>query len=148
MVMMRSARTDEDERDVVPIRRRGRSSKPYYEQEVEDEEYTRTGRSRADDWEDQFDDYDDEEDDVEFEDAMEYLEEVLDNWDPTEHPMFGNEVVPNPLLDSIDPDGAADRFPELARDPRFWFEMLLFVAFLDFLSLAGPQDAIPSLPFT
>ncbi|CAB9497525.1 expressed unknown protein [Seminavis robusta] len=56
--------------------------------------------------------------------------------------MFGKGVIPNPLLDSIDPDGAADRFPELARDPWFWFDMILFVLLLDFLSFAGPRQAL------
>ena len=49
-------------------------------------------------------------------------------------------------LDSIDPDGAADRFPELASDPKFWIDMALFIAVLNFLSSVGPQDPFPSLP--
>lgn len=63
-----------------------------------------------------------------------------------EYELFGDVLIPNPLLDSMDPDGAAERFPELARDPRFWFDMLLFVAFLDFLSYAGPRDPFPDFP--
>jgi hypothetical protein len=61
--------------------------------------------------------------------------------------LFEDVVIPNPLLDSIDPDGAADRFPELARDPKFWFDMLLFLAFLNFLSSVGPRDPLPDLPW-
>jgi hypothetical protein len=57
-------------------------------------------------------------------------------------------IIPNPLLDSMDPDGAADRFPELIRDPKFWLDMVLFLAFLDFLSAAGPQsNPFPDLPW-
>jgi hypothetical protein len=72
--------------------------------------------------------------------------EYLDEDDEEEYDMFENVLIPNPLLDSIDPDGAAERFPELARDPRFWFDMVLFIAFLDFLSYAGPRDPFPDLP--
>jgi hypothetical protein len=67
--------------------------------------------------------------------------------DDEDHDLFGNYIIPNPLLDSIDPDGAADRFPELARDPRFWIDMALFVAFLNFLSSVGPRDTLPDIPW-
>lgn len=69
-----------------------------------------------------------------------------DDEDEEEYDLFGNELIPNPLLDSIDPDGAAERFPELARDPRFWFDMALFIAFLNFLSSVGPRDPFPDIP--
>ena len=59
--------------------------------------------------------------------------------------IFSNTIIPNPLLDSIDPDGAAERFPELASDPKFWFDMFLFIAFLNFLSFIGPRNPFPDL---
>jgi hypothetical protein len=83
------------------------------------------------------------------EESWDYLDEDLDDdddEDEEDYDLFGTVLIPNPLLDSIDPDGAADRFPELARDPRFWFDMVLFIAFLDFLSYAGPRDPFPDLP--
>ena len=61
--------------------------------------------------------------------------------------LFSNVLIDNPILDSIDPDGAAERFPELARDPRFWFDMVLFITFLDLLSTIGPQNTFPDIPF-
>lgn len=109
-VVLRSARTDDENADLVPIRRqKGRQSKPYYEEEEEEYFSDRRGENN------EYNYYDEEnsDEDNEFDDVIEYLEEALDNWDPAEHPMFGNEVVPNALLDSMDPDGAADRFPEL-----------------------------------
>ena len=99
----------------------GRVSERYYDEDDDDKEYR---------YEDDYDE--DYEEDDEYEDAN----------DDDEYSFFGNGVIPNPLLDSIDPDGAADRFPELARDPRFWFDMLLFVFFLDLLSYFVPRDQI------
>jgi hypothetical protein len=128
---------DEDERELVPVRRRKGASK-YYDQDDDQDEayddkesyyYDDDEMEDDDDWDE--DDEDDDEDDGEID--YDYL--------------FENTVIPNPLLDSIDPDGAADRFPELARDPRFWFDMALFIAFLNFLSFAGPRDPFPDIPF-
>ncbi len=64
---------------------------------------------------------------------------ILDDYSDEDYEMFSNVIIPNPILDSIDPDGAADRFPELARDPKFWFEIGLFLAFINFLSFIGPR---------
>jgi hypothetical protein len=76
----------------------------------------------------------------------EYLEDDDDDDDDDEsYDLFSNVIIDNPLLDSIDPDGAAERFPELARDPKFWLDIFLFICVLDFLSLMGPQDNLPDL---
>jgi hypothetical protein len=162
-ILQRGRRDDDDnEEELVPVRRQRSGRKPYYEDDVdepvvEEQYYNEDNRKgpaagRTYEREDYYDDDDDEDelnddDEVEdFDDALAYLDEVLDEWEPTEHKLFGNEIVPNVLLDNVDPDGAADRFPELARDPRFWFDLVLLIMFLDFLSLAGPQDALPLLP--
>lgn len=62
---------------------------------------------------------------------------------------FSNTVIPNQLLDSIDPDGSAERFSELASDPRFWFDIFLFITVLDFISFIGPRnpflDLVPEM---
>lgn len=103
-------------------RQDGRSNKrPYYEDDLDD-----------DDDEDLWDDLD------------QVVDDLLDQEE--EYDLFGNELIPNPILDSIDPDGAAERFPELARDPRFWIDMVLFIAFLNFLSDIGPRDFLPDIP--
>lgn len=120
----------EDDRERIRIPRRRRRSRIDYEEEAE-EDY----EDAYYDGESLFDDDDDEEDWDEYDDAEE------------ENDLFENTVIPNPLLDSIDPDGAADRFPELARDPRFWFDMVLFIAFLNFLSSVGPRDPFPDIPW-
>ncbi len=94
--------------------------------DVDDQEYYSNSRNLDDD--DDSEDDDDEDDDDDFE-------------------LWGNTIIPNPLLDSMDPDGAADRFPELARDPRFWFDMAIFIAVLNFLSSVGPRDPFPDIPW-
>ena len=101
----------------------------YYDDEDDDDgEYYDDEYDYEEIWDD---DYEDDDDEIEI-DTDKLIEDV---------------VVPNPLLDSIDPDGAADRFPELARDPKFWIDMCLFIAFLNFLSFAGPRDPFPDLPW-
>jgi len=105
----------------------GRDAQRLYDEEIESEDDE--GDDEEEDW--LFDEDDDDDDD-----AAELGSGLLENI-----------VLPNPLLDSMDPDGAADRFPELARDPRFWLDMALFVAFLNFLSSVGPRDPFPDLPW-
>jgi transglutaminase-like putative cysteine protease len=120
---------DEDEdlkRVKVPIRRqRGRFAGD------EEEEYD------PDEFYDVDDEYDDEFDDDEEDDE--------DDDDDDDYGLFSDVIIDNPLLDSMDPDGTAERFPELARDPRFWLDMVLLFAFLDFLSAVGPRDSLPDL---
>ena len=84
--------------------------------------------TESDEW-DEFDEDDENEED--------------DDWDIDEtkqYDLLENIIIPNPLLDSMDPDGTIERLPELLSDPRFWFDMVLFILFLDFLSFAGPQS--------
>jgi hypothetical protein len=138
---------DDDDPELVPVRggRRwgkwGRSA----EQDVdEDQPYSDRDRADQTDYYDEIDGLEeDDELDEEYDDFDEDDEDVEE-----ENDLFGNVLIPNPLLDAMDPDGAAERFPELAQDPRFWFDMILFVAFLDFLSFAGPRDPFPDIPWT
>jgi hypothetical protein len=135
------ASTENDNREFARVRRERRND-PEGDDETEDDRtagdyYARNARVSGD----RAYSEDDE--------SWDYLDEDLDDDDDDEkedYDLFGTVLIPNPLLDSIDPDGAADRFPELARDPRFWFDMVLFIAFLDFLSYAGPRDPFPDLP--
>ena len=121
-----------DEKEYVRVPRGRRGSRSYYDDDDYDDPYDddrRENRNYIYDEDDDDDDYDEDE----------YEEEEYD--------LFGDEIIPNPLLDSMDPDGAAERFPELARDPKFWFEMFLFISFLNFLSDIGPRDYLPEIPW-
>ena len=115
---------DDRERELARVRRR----RSRYE---DDDRYETEGIMDAADmledegFFDDLEDYDDEYDDDNDEDYED---------DDESRDVFSNTVIPNPILDSIDPDGAAERFPELAADPRFWFDMFLFIAFLNFIS--------------
>ncbi|KAL3921107.1 MAG: hypothetical protein SGILL_002924 [Bacillariaceae sp.] len=82
-------------------------------------------------------------DEMEARGVFDRYEEFEDDDDEPLGGVFQDVLIPNPILDSIDPDGAADRFPELARDPKFWFDMVLFLAFINFVSFIGPRNPYP-----
>ncbi|GKY93046.1 hypothetical protein MPSEU_000272900 [Mayamaea pseudoterrestris] len=130
----------EDERELVKVPRGRRKGKYYNDDDDDESDYTASSSRRASYFdEDEYDEDDDEEDD-------EPLDEQQVNRELSD--LFENVIIPNPLLDSMDPDGAADRFwPELARDPRFWFDLALLIAFLNFVSFAGPRDTLADLPW-
>ena len=142
---------DDKEREFARVRRRrGRSAYADDDDDIYDEDSSSSSsssRSVVDDssvmdaanlLEDKgfFDDLDDDEydddDDVENDESYD---------------MFSNTLIPNPILDSIDPEGSADRFEELASDPKFWFDLFLFLAFINFVSYIGPRnmDSIPAI---
>jgi len=140
---------DDDERDREFARVRRRRGRGGYADDEDDGGYEETSvetdrrsgsrsgdgvMDAADMLEDEgfFDDMDDEDYDE-------------DERDDESYEMFSNTVIPNPILDSIDPDGSADRFPELAADPRFWLDMFLFIAFLNFISFIGPRNPFPEM---
>ena len=139
---------DDDEREYARIRRggRGKEQRPLNDDaddEIDDDPATRRRNEQNPYYRDEDDDDNDDE--------WDFIDDLGEQWEGDfeeieKHDLLGNVLIPNPILDNIDPDGAADRFPELARDPRFWFDIFLFVAFLDFLSLVGPRDPFPDLP--
>lgn len=139
----RGSDIDDDEREREFARVRRRKGRGGYADD-EDDGYETDGRNAdsvmdaANMLEDEgfFDEMDDEDYDEDDEDDRE---------DDESYDMFSNTVIPNPLLDSIDPDGAAERFPELAADPRFWLDMFLFIAFLNFISFIGPRNPFPEM---
>jgi len=150
---------DEDgvKREYARVRRK-RERRSYYDDDdgdfdnsIDDESDDRNGRRRVDQGA-VADNYPGREidEDIEFydEDDAEEDNEYIDDNDDEEYSFFGSGVIPNPLLDSIDPDGAADRFPELVTDPKFLFDMFLFVVFLDFLSVVGPQQTMSVIPWS
>jgi hypothetical protein len=115
----------EDDRELVYARRsgrRGREEGAYY-----DEDSSSSGSRRYQD-NVEFFDLDDDDDDM--------FEEDFDrkkNSDLYEETYNG--IIPNPLLDAMDPDGVYERLgPELFKDWTFWRDMILFTAFLAFFT--------------
>jgi len=84
-------------------------------------------RMRLQEEEDYYDDDDDEYDDDEYDDD-EYEEDYDDDDDEVDD-LLNDEIIPNTLLDQIDPDGAIERFPELVADGNFWRDSFLFTTF-------------------
>ena len=123
---------DDDEEELVRVPRRNRRGRFYEDRESEEAFYDSVERRIYG----QSDDIEDDED-----------EDLDDDDDEEEYGIFSNVLIDNPILDRIDPDGAAERFPELAKDPRFWIDMFLFIAFLDWLSAIGPQNYFRDLPY-
>lgn len=75
-------------------------------------------------------DYDD---DIEFFD----LDDDEDDFDDDDDysPSSYNDIIPNPLLDAMDPDGVYERLgPELFSDWTFWRDAALFCLFLAFFT--------------
>jgi hypothetical protein len=126
-----SSNKDEDREYAYVKRKRGRRD---YDDDQEEEDQD----ERNYDTKDYYDEDDDEEE-----------EDWDSDWDDEaeDYELLGNVLIPNPILDAMDPDGTAERFPELAKDPRFWFDMFLFITFLDFLSTVGPRDPFPDIPW-
>lgn len=129
---------DDDDRGGIFARvrrRRGRRGGYYdndddrFDQEVDDDLGRAADRLEARGIFDRFFDNDDDDDD-----------------DDENGGIFADVLIPNPILDNIDPDGAAERFPELAQDPRFWLDMFLFLAFINFVSFIGPRNPFPDMP--
>lgn len=87
------------------------------------ERTNRRNRKYSDDIYDEVEFDDDEDDDFEYENEDEDDDEdVEDDY---------NGVIPNALLDQIDPDGAIDRMPELLSDPQFYRDVAIaFVLFM------------------
>ena len=135
------AADEAEERILARIRKRGRRDRF----EEDDEKYYEREDDRDAYYQDADNDWDDDDKDDLYDD--EYGIDWEDQEEEKEYDLLEDVIIPNPLLDSIDPDGAADRFPELASDPRFWIDMALFIAFLNFLSSVGPRDPFPDLPW-
>ncbi|VEU35368.1 unnamed protein product [Pseudo-nitzschia multistriata] len=141
---------DDDDRERVPARVRRRRGRAYDDdEEYDDDRYEPGGRRGGDDSigyaADRLEEdgiFDEMDDDDEY-----YEDDDLEN--DESYDTFSNTVIPNQLLDSIDPDGSAERFSEIATDPKFWFDMVLFITVLDLISFIGPrnpfQDVAPEM---
>ena len=103
----------------------------------------RRQRSYDEDDVDQYDGYDaefDEEDD----DYEEDYEEDYDS-DDDEDDFEEGILIPNPILDSVDPEGASERIGELFEDPKFFRDMAVvaFVVWVVYFLTFDPIDLIP-----
>ena len=76
--------------------------------------------------------YDDDYDEIDFEENDYYDDDEYDEFDSDDEDEYDDEdddydeIIPNALLDQIDPDGAIDRLPELFADTKFWKDSALW----------------------
>lgn len=63
-------------------------------------------------------------------------------WGEEEHDLFSNDIIPNSILDSMDPEGSIDRISELFRDGKFWFDLLIWFILIDFLSAIASDPSL------
>ena len=125
---------EDRERVRVPRGGRGRGNRQYEEDrsieeyyETKERPYYEEEEEEADEEEDYNDDDDDDED---------YYDDDndIDDYDlkETQNDYDGDILIPNPILDQVDPEGAGERFGEIARDPIFWRDLILVVAIFNF----------------
>jgi hypothetical protein len=118
------------------------AGKSYFDEDEEERERefakVRRGGSRRDD------EFEEEFDPELYRKVDAYLsdneESETDEWDQDD---ARSGVIPNALLDSIDPEGAAERFPELIQDPKFWFDIGLFFLLLSIVDNVSIMDNSP-----
>lgn len=122
---------NEDEYQYARVRRRRGRFVDDYEEEVSSrrtESSSSSTRTKK---------YDQDYDEIKFDDDDLFDEEDEDEYDDDEYDDDDDEfedIIPNALLDQIDPDGAIDRLPELFSDPKFWKDSAIWF-FLGFLYL-------------
>mmetsp|Transcript_4394 Transcript_4394/g.9505 ORF Transcript_4394/g.9505 Transcript_4394/m.9505 type:complete len:197 (+) Transcript_4394:100-690(+) len=114
---------DDDDRDFVYAGRgsgrRGREEGGYYD----DRQASSASSGR---YQDDVEFFDLDDDDI-FEDGNNRGSDVYDE--------AYNGIIPNPLLDAMDPDGVYERLgPELFKDWTFFRDLVLFAAFLAFFT--------------
>ena len=111
---------EEDDRELVYARRsgrRGREEGAYYDAD--------TSSSGSRKYQDNVEFFDLDDDDEIFDD--DFGRKSSDDIYAETY----NGIIPNPLLDAMDPDGVYERLgPELFKDWTFWRDMILFAAFL------------------
>lgn len=98
---------------------------------------TREARSRRD----AVDDFDDD-----FEDEDDYFDEDYEkDYDDDDDDFEEGILIPNPILDAVDPEGAADRIGELFVDPKWWRDVasIAFVVAFVYLYTYNPGDLVP-----
>lgn len=119
---------DEDEYQYARVRRRrGRFADDYEEEVASRRTESSSSSTRTKKYDQDYDEIKFDEDEF-FDNEDEYDDEYDDDDDEFE------DIIPNALLDQIDPDGAIDRLPELFSDPKFWKDSAIWF-FLGFLYL-------------
>lgn len=135
---------DEDEDDSFEYARvrRGRGGEKRFSNdnlESEEPKSTRSSSGKTDSYNNRKS-YDSEYDEINFDrrkevyddDDEDFLDDDYDE-DDDDYDEFDG-IIPNPLLDQIDPDGAIERLPELFSDKKFWKDSTIWF-FLGFLYL-------------
>ena len=113
---------DLDDRERVRVPRGGRQRRYEDEYEVEEQEERRYYDDDDDYYDGEDEEYEEDEFDIDFEfDRVEVDEEYA-----------SDILIPNPILDNVDPEGAGERFGEIAKDPKFWFDLLVVIAVFNF----------------
>ena len=126
---------DETERERVRVPRRGggrqqQKQRQYEEDRSFEESYETKERSYYNDVEADDYYYDEEEDDYYANDDDDDMEDYDDK--ETQNDYDGDILIPNPILDQVDPEGAGERFGDIVRDPIFWRDLILVVAVFNF----------------
>ena len=132
MLQMNPRSDDDDDFDFARVRRRrgrGRfanddNGEDGVERDRDTSSTSGTSRRQYDDDYDEINFEDDEDEDDEYDDD--------DDDDDDDYDDDYEDIIPNALLDSIDPDGAIDRLPELFADTQFWKDSAIwfFIGFL------------------
>lgn len=153
----RSTADDEDDREYEYARvgrRRGRGAERDEEgrsagavssSSSSRREQRRSRRGSYGDGVDEYDGYDAEFDEEDY-DYEEDYEEDYDSDDEDEDEDFEEGIlIPNPILDSVDPEGASERIGELFEDPKFWKDMAVvaLVVWTVYYLTYDPTDLIP-----
>lgn len=143
---------DDDERDVVyATRRSGRWARE--EKEIYDDTFKESSQSSSSRYQNDVDffDFDDNYNDDDDDELFDY-DELFDGENNNRmrnkiDDIKYNGIIPNPLLDAMDPDGVYERLgPELFKDWTFFRDMALFALFLTFFTsdthLYGTFDSV------
>lgn len=133
---------DENSFEYARVRRgRGRGRFSNDNAEFEESKSTRASSGETDNYRGNRKTYDSEYDEINFdrgEDSYDDEDEYLYEDDEEEDEDYDDDefdgIIPNPLLDQIDPDGAIERLPELFSDKKFWKDSTIWF-FLGFLYL-------------
>lgn len=90
--------------------------------------------------------YDELEDDLGMDGTDDDYDEYLDDDDDDDEDYEEGILVPNPILDSIDPEGATDRIGELFSDPKWWRDVAV-IAFLCLVVYVNTYDIDELVPW-
>lgn len=123
-MQLKSRKLDEDEDDFEYARVGRRRQRDKYDDDKMYDDYSSSSRTRGTR---EYVDDDELYDEVDFDEVFDEDDDDDDDFYDDEY----NDIIPNALLDQIDPDGAIERMPELLSDPQFYRDVaIVFVLFL------------------